>query len=278
MSRVFYGAAILTLGLGAGGCALMPELPPDWSLPMQEILLHTACEMQMALRDIDYRVNPEYFNARGWKITVNLFPKADADIQPGAGLTRRVPNLLSAVRFSSWVVGASPGVTLEMRGERSGSTDFTFDSEKLIQDKHLPCDRESVSYHSLTKYFGIREWLYRSVDASALAGSAIDAPKFTADVYIKFNGSNSYTYTFPPGTDYLTLGGYYTLDEQLNITFTTKPKVVDKFSAVTLPRGGDDFAPNRAPIVYSAVTILEDQQLSLQQIRQQLQNLRPAIQ
>jgi len=129
--------------------------------------------------------------------------------------------------------------------------------------------------YSLTKYLGIKDWLYRSINATVTAGASIDNPKFSSDVFIKFNGTGSYTYTFPPGTDLLTLSGYYSLQETLSINFTSKPKVADKFDVVSLPVGGEGFNGNRATIlVHSTATILEDQQTSLQQIRQQLQNLR----
>jgi hypothetical protein len=48
-------------------------------MPQQEILLHTACELQLAVRGLDGRTNPKQFNARGWSIKVTLNPKVDAD-------------------------------------------------------------------------------------------------------------------------------------------------------------------------------------------------------
>jgi hypothetical protein len=257
----------------------MPDLPPDWALPMQEILLHSACELQWALRDIDHRVTRSRFDARNWKIAITLNPKVDADIQPGAGLTRKDPFTTGAQRFSTWVLGTGNGVTAEMRGQHTGSIDFTFDSAELIADTGLPCDRQSLSYHSLTKYLGIADWLHHSVAASDLSASNLDNPKFSAEVFIKFGGGGSYTYTMPPGTDLLTLNGYYQLDENLNIVFTAKPKVAEKFKVTTLPEGQDGLEPNRpsAPR-QTTVTIFEDQQLSLQQIRQQLQNIRAVSQ
>ncbi|RJF74358.1 hypothetical protein D4Q52_12770 [Rhodopseudomonas palustris] len=265
---------MLTLACGLGGCAVMPDIAPDWALPMREIMLHSACELQDALGALDHEVPPELFNARNWKIAITLNPKSEADIVPGAGLTRRDP-VNTATRFSNWVVGGGNGVALDMRGNRAGSVDFNFDSEKLILDRRLPCERETISYHSLTKNLAVKDWLYRSVQATALAGSTIENPKFTAQVVVKFNGSASYTYTFPVGTDLLTLGGYYQLDETLSIVFTKKPAVVAKYDLVTLPAGGAGFNRNQARPVSSTISILEDQQLSLQQIRQQLQNIRP---
>jgi hypothetical protein len=268
--------AALSCAMAASACAIMPELPPDWALPMEEILLHTSCELQSALRDIDARIKPSHFNARNWKISITLNPKMDADIQPGAGLTRKVPPI--GPRIATWILGTGNGVTLDMKGQRTGSVDFTFDSEKLIADDGLPCDRATPSYHSLTKYLGIKDWLYRSVEASAVAASAIENPKFSADVFIKFSGTGTYTYTFPPGANLASLGGYDQLDEALNINFTAKPKVVEKFSVVSLPKGGKYFDPNNGHhTIQSTVTLFEDQQLSLQQIRQQLQNLRTGV-
>ena len=257
----------------------MPDLPPDWALPMQEILLHSACELQWALRDIDQHVKKSHFDARNWKISVTLNPKIDADIQPGGGLTRKDPFTSGVQRFSTLVIGSGNGVTADIRGQRTGSVDFTFDSANLIANDGLRCDRASPSYHSLTKALGIANWLNRSVAASRMAASKIDNPKFSAQVFIKFGGSGSYTYTTPPGTDFLSLGGYYQLDENLNINFTSKPKVVETFQVVTLPEVQDGLRLNRpkAPAP-TTVSVFEDQQLSLQQIRQQLQNIRAVSQ
>jgi hypothetical protein len=256
----------------------MPDLPPDWAMPQQEILLHAACELQLALQGLDGRTNPKQFNARGWTIKVTLNPKVDADIQPGAGLTRKNPFVGTPTRFVTWVVGAGSGYTLEMKGERTGSIDFGFDSATLIDDRRLPCERETISYHSLTKALGIRDWLYHSMDAMNLTGSTIDKPSFSSDVFIKFNGNSSYTYTYPPGSQLLTLGGYYQLQETLNINLTAKPKV-EKIVAVTLPVGGPGSPDNvgRA-LVVSTTTVSHEQLSSLQQIEQAIRNQRPATQ
>jgi hypothetical protein len=169
-------------------CAIMPDLPPDWALPQQKILLHVACELRAALRGLDGRTNPKQFDARGWQIKVTLNPKIDADIQPGAGETRKSSGLK---RFMSWVVGSGNGITAETRGDRSGSVDFSFDSAELIDSQRLPCEMESPSYHALTRTIGIKDWLYRAADAMNLTGSSIDKPSFTSEVFIKFNGSGS---------------------------------------------------------------------------------------
>ena len=70
----FVNCATVALGVSLSSCAIMPDLPPDWALPMQEILLHSACELQYGLREIDGRVIKSRFDARNWKIA--LTPEA----------------------------------------------------------------------------------------------------------------------------------------------------------------------------------------------------------
>jgi hypothetical protein len=202
----------------------------------------------------------------------------DADIQPGAGLTRKNPFVGTPTRFVTWVVGAGSGYTLEMKGERTGSIDFGFDSATLIDDRKLLCDRQSLSYHSLTKTLGIRDWLNHSVDAMNLTGATIDKPSFSSDVFIKFNGNSNYTYTYPPGSQLLTLGGYYQLQETLNINLTAKPRA-EKIVAVTLPVGGPG-SPNNVGngVAVSTVTVFHEQLSSLQQIEQAIRNQRLTMQ
>ena len=255
----------------------MPDLPPDWALPAREILLHSACELQTALRELDGRTDPKRFDARNWTVRISLNPKVDVDVIPGAGLTRRDPTRIGVARFANWVVGGASGMQLDMKGQRTGNLDFVFDSADLIDDDNLRCHLEPPSYHALTKQIGISNWLHRSVDAAYATGSAIDKPSFSSDVFVKFSmGSNSYTYTFTAGTDFLTLGAYLQIQETLNINFTAKPKVT-KFNIVTLPKGGKGFANNNAPIlVQSTASIMNETRSDLQQIEQAIRNLRPS--
>src|SRR5258708_4887815 len=118
---LFVHRIVMPMAAGVGtllaGCVVMPDLPPDWALPMQEIVLHSACELQYGLREIDGRVIKSRFDTRNWKIALTLNPKIDADIQPGAGLTRKDPFTSGAQRFVTWVAGPGNGATAEMRGQ-----------------------------------------------------------------------------------------------------------------------------------------------------------------
>jgi hypothetical protein len=256
-------------------CSIVPDLPPDLSFPMREILLHATCELQFALRTFD---TPQFkrFNARKWLITIALNPKTDAEITPGFGLTRKVPAVATATRFNTWALSA-PGAQFDAKTERSGGVGFVFKSPGLIDDHTLSCDTTSPSYHALAQHLGIREWLGRSVEAMYVTGTAeLDKPTYDSDINIKFSASGSYTYTFPPGIDLASLSGSYAVDEQLNITFaplnTTPP-----FTVVTLPHGGKGFDPNRAAPV--STTAVENAQVRTDFIRieQELRKL-PASQ
>lgn len=252
----------------------MPDLPPDWALPEREILQHSACEVQEALLKLNEMHPPKsVFIPINWTVKITLNPKVDADITPGAGLTRRDPVTTTAKQFANWVVGGPSGITAEMKGERTGSLDFVFDAKELIHDRGLDCDNQNFSLHSLTKSIGIKDWLIRSVTVAAASHSKIDKPSFSSDVFMKFNGNSSYTYTFPAGTDLLTLGAYFQLQETLNVNFIEKTPV-QTIAAVTLPEGGPGFDPNQGREVRSVVRTLQDTKGDLQQIEQAIRNNR----
>ena len=251
----------------------MPDLPPDWAMPQTEIVLHAACEVQSALRTIALEHPPKaIFDPDGWTVKISLNPKVEDDITPGIGATRRQPVRTTAIRFANLVLGGSNGATDEMRGTRTGSLDFVFDSAKLRTDD-LGCQYEPFLLHSLTKSIGIQDWLVRSVYASYVSHSKIDKPSFSSEAFLKFTGSGSYTYTFPPGTDLATLSGYYQLDEILNVNLAAKTPLV-KITAVTLPANGKGFTRSQGPLVASEVFTLQETRSDLQQIQQAIQNNR----
>jgi hypothetical protein len=270
LTRSFLAAASCTLG----ACAVMPDLPPDWAMPEQEIVHHSACEVQSALRYLaTYPPPKSVFVPKDWTVKLSLNPKVDADISAGAGLTSKSPGTSGATRFVNWVVGGPNGATAETKGQRTGNLDFVFDAANLIADQSLDCENEPFSAHSLTKKIGIEDWLIRSAEAAALTHSKIDKPSFSADVYMKFNGSGSYTYTFPGGTNLLGLSGYYQLQETLNVNLTAKT-ATKRIIATTLPPGGKGFNPNVGHAVTSSVTVLQDTRSDLQQIEQAIRNNR----
>jgi hypothetical protein len=252
-----------------GACAIMPELPADWAMPEQEILHHSACEVQSALRHLAEFPPPKtVFVATDWTVKFTLNPKIDADIAGSAGLTRIRPTSPKPIRLTTLVLGGSG----DTKGERTGNLDFVFDAAKLIKDRTLDCENEPFALHSLSKKIGIEEWLIRSVEAATVTHSRIDKPSFSADVLMKFGGSAGYTYLFPAGTDLLGLSGLYTLDETLNVNFSAKTPVVH-ITAVTLPSNGRAFA-SQGQLAPSSITALQETRGDLQQIEQAIRNNR----
>jgi hypothetical protein len=251
----------------------MPDLPPDWAMPQQEIVHHSACEIQSALRYLyAYPPPKSVFQATEWTIRISLNPKVDADLIPSAGLTRVAPTTPKPVRLTTLVVGGSNGVTAETKGEHTGNLDFVFDAAKLIKDTSLDCEHEPFALHSLSKKIGIEDWLVRAVQAAAVTHSQIDKPSFSADVFMKFSASVGYSYAFPAGTDLAGLGGYYQQEQTLNVNMTAKtPKKT--ITATTLPAGGEGFNTNNGTVT-SHVTVLEQTRSDLQQIEQAIRNNR----
>jgi hypothetical protein len=243
-------------------------------MPQSEIVHHSACEIQSALRYITHANPPKsVFDPDGWTVRISLNPKVDADIAPGIGLTRRYPTKSAATRFANLILGSGSGATADLRGNRTGNLDFVFDSKKL-KTEQLGCEYEPFTLHSLTKSIGIENWLVRSVDAAFVNRSKIDKPSFSSEVVMKFSGNGSYTYTFPAGTNLATLGGFYQLDEILNVNFIAKPSEAPPIRTVTLPLNGKTFEKSSGQPAPSVVRSLQDQRGDLQQIEQAIRNSR----
>ncbi len=265
----------VTFGLSLSGCAILPDLPVDYALPIQEILLHTACELQDAFR---YLSQERYsrFKADQWLISITLTPKVDTNLNVGFGHTRKtsIPN---ALRTHTWFIGAAPGVQLDGKGQKSGAITYSIKSQNLIADNTLICDPAQSSYHVLARNLGVGEWLYRAavgMDAAQVAD--VDKPTFSADVTIKFGGNGSYTFAFPAGSDLGTLGGSYQLDEQLQILMT-RLTPTKKFIVISLPTA-QDFGPDpRAVVLTQAETsVVQDAKARLDviQLEQTIRGLR----
>src|SRR5262245_53104218 len=117
----------------------MPDVPPDLTFPMREILANTACELQSKLRELSDKRYAR-FKADSWLITVSLQPKTDYQITPAVGFTRKVPtHLANPVRITTWTVN-SPGAQLDAKTERSSGVAFVFKSPALMKDTSLICD------------------------------------------------------------------------------------------------------------------------------------------
>jgi hypothetical protein len=263
------------IGSLSGACSIIPSLPPDFALPVQDILLHTACELQEALISLD---TPEFkrFKARQWSIAVSLQPRVDTGLNVSGGWTRKNPFLGNPTTFTTWAISA-PGLLFDVKAWRSGGVSFNFKSSAaLMNDKRLPCDVSTPSYHALAQHLGVGSWLRRTAAAINIASTAeIDKPTFTSDITIKLAANGSYTFTFPPGTDLAAFGGSYTLDEQLLISMTALPPTPKPITVVTLPHGDNFGDPKRVTVEVPTTFAVESakQRLDAIQLEQAIRNL-----
>src|ERR1700716_3026097 len=96
------GVAALVPGVFIIGCSVIPDIPPDFALPVREILSQTACELQDAFLSLDSSPDFRRFNARKWLITMSLAPKVDTDVNANGGWTRKNPFSGNPSRFTTW--------------------------------------------------------------------------------------------------------------------------------------------------------------------------------
>ncbi|MGY4308332.1 hypothetical protein ACVIJ6_005575 [Bradyrhizobium sp. USDA 4369] len=135
------------------GCAIVPDVPPDYALPVQEILQHTSCELQRAFNAIASESAYKRFQPDRWLVTIALTPKVDTDANAAGGFTRKNPWIGSPTRFVNWNV-SGPGLQLNLKGSKTSGINFTFKSNELMVDETLVCPA-SLSAHALTLPLGL---------------------------------------------------------------------------------------------------------------------------
>lgn len=250
-----------------GGCAVIPDIPPDFALPVRAIVAQTACELRNAFIVLDRAPEFKRFKAKQWQVTIALLPRTEADLNISGGLTRR--SLSSPIRFTSWTL-SGPGAQIDDKGIRSSAIYFNFASGNLMADRTLQCPPDYPSIHVLAQHLGVGRWLFRSADALSVASSlSPDKPSYNSQITIKLQANGSYTYTFPAGTDLATFGGYYSLDEQLNISMAPIP---DKqtLEVTSLPSSQQYTKPVTSRVVVESPQI----RLDLQSIETAIRQLR----
>jgi len=226
-----------------GGCSIIPPVPDDYSLPVREILQHTACQLQAAF--VELNSDPQYasFKPTKWLISVKLTPKTDSEINGGLGATGKSTSLSGTKYFNNWAFGSvgAPAAAVDAKGTRNASITFKMTSKDLLHPKEkLICPVESPRIHVLLENLGITNWLTRLVKAKNKAVGSLatfDAPTYSSEILVKFSGNGSFTYTFPFGTSFGALSGSYDMDETLDITLSPAGGG-GQISVQTLPKGG----------------------------------------
>lgn len=243
--RIVSCAIVFTGGMLIGGCSIIPEMPDDTSLPVREILQHTACELRHAFKRLS---DTQYasFKANKWLVAIKLSPKLDSEINGGVGSTGKSTTLSAAKYFSNWALGSigSPGGAVDAKGTRDVSVTFKTSSKELLLNpkNQLICPVDSPRAHVLTEHLGIGEWLIRLVEAKDVAMGSLaklDSPTYSSQIFVKFGGNGNFTYSFPFGTAFGALSGSYDMDETLLITLSPDTSSSGTLVVQTLPTGGN---------------------------------------
>ena len=113
----FRKAGPLALAGMCAHCAAVPDMPPDYMLPVRDIVLHAACELRTALHE----VNKTYpgFDAAHWAIGITLTPKVDTEVSLRAGLTGKSTSIANPGFFNSWIIGSGPGAEYDSKGHKA---------------------------------------------------------------------------------------------------------------------------------------------------------------
>ena len=264
--------------IGLGSCTIVPEIPDDYSMPVQQIVLAATCELQRAFISLDQQKSP--FGAKKWLVGLTLSPKTDREVIAGVGNTGKSTGDATKKYFNSWAV-VTPGLQGDVKGTSSASVSFKIHSRDLIAHPELQakCPTANPTFNALAAHLGVGEWLARTIAAQVNGVGKLvtyDKPTFSTEIFIKYSGNGTFTYNFPLGTDLASLAGSYDLDETLSIALT--PDAQKSVLVVqTLPSGGQfGSRPPDQVVVQSHVnseTRLDAIQ-SQQQIIDKLNNLR----
>jgi hypothetical protein len=249
--RVSTWLAGACLPLTLAGCTVIPQMPNDIELPIREILHNTACELRTAFKT--FNTEPRYaaFQAKNWLLALTLTPKTDREVIAGIGLTGKSTSVSNPPYLSSWAFGSAavPGAQIDVKGTRNGNVVYKLHSRDLLNEKKFPlfdCDPTSSSYHALAQHIGVQDWLSRTILDKEISNAgllSLNAPTLSSQIFVKFSGAGSFTYTFPFGTDFASATGNYDLDLTLGIALSPdeeKKEIV----VTTLPSGGT-FGPKQ---------------------------------
>lgn len=258
------------------GCSTIPDLPREWEMPVQEIMLHATCELREAF--IGIARDPRYanFHAKEWALNITLTPKVDTQLQSIFGYTGKSTTSPKILRFVTWTLGTNPGIRGEVDGHTDGAVTFPLKSKQLLDEKKYPlfgCGEIRRTAHALKQYLGIREWLERIVPEESTGLGKIthvDKPSFAKQIVVKVDAGNAaITFFVPPGSTFTpSLAALYKRDVTLSITLTPDPT---KAFVQTYP---DDVQFKKKAAAADRVSPAAQSRLDQIQLERAIQNLR----
>jgi hypothetical protein len=274
MSYLWRGFFVPLITALVCGCAQVPQMPPDYMLPVREIVLNAACELRSSLQHIS-QTNPEFLS-HPWAISISVTPKIDSELSLRVGNTGKSTTLTKRY-FNTWILGNAPGAEYDMKGHTDGSAAYNVKSDQLIDEQKYPltCDRASPTYNALAAQLGIYDWLNRTAAAAegSIAGlTKIDKPTYNSEIIVTWDGAGSFTYNYPLGTDFFGFMGSYKIDESVAVAFTAEPKPTRKIR--TLPNGTEYSSVDTGP---GSVSPAAQSRLDLLSLQQSITNLENAV-
>jgi hypothetical protein len=269
-SLIFSGVAVFF-----SGCAMVPDLPPEAEMPVQEIMMHAVCELRVAFQDMALDKRYASFKAAEWSLNITLTPKVDTQLQMSFGYTGKSTTDKSVLRFVTWTLGTSPGIRVDVEGHRDGAVTFPIRSQQLLDGRKYPiygCEDLLRTAHALSQYLGIREWLERIVpetESGLDKLTHVDKPSYSTQIVVKLDGGNAgATFFIPNGATFNpAIAGLRKRDETLTITMTPDPV---KKKVQTLPSG----AIQKEPIKTAGVSAPAQERLDRIELERSIQNLR----
>jgi hypothetical protein len=290
MSRGRHPIFVSCFALISANCAgMIPDVPNDYALPIEDILHNTTCELQKAFVELSLNKDLASFHAQSWLIGLTLSPKTDKEIVAGVGLSGKSSSLASPRYVNSWASGAAtlPGFNSDVRGTRNAGVTYNIHSKDLLDKKkfQLDCDPTTPNYNALADNLGVRKWLIRTVEAqhnSVGSLAKLDKPTFSSEIYVKFNAGGNFTYTFPFGTDFASLSGSYDEDITFSIAITGDQSKTSVIKVQSLPTGGNFGNPDPQNLqttvnvgAQSRLDAIEAQQQIVNQLKNINTNSRP---
>lgn len=217
----------------AFGCVATPPMAPDISLPLKAIVLHATCELRDALAAFQRpppgeRLPPRF--PEHWSMSIQLTPKVDTDFNARVGLTGTTKGPGDKKTYFNAFSIAGPGAGADVKTWKSGAVTYYVSGHDLLNTAlpRIDCTDARSTLHALAQDFGIHDWLRRLIDSAnqnQLKGLVtFDKPTFGAELTIRLDGTGNFTYNFPLGTDFGSVGGWYEVDTILSIAFTPDPK------------------------------------------------------
>jgi len=202
---------------------------------------NALCELRDTFIALNDKRSYPKFSADIWAASIQLTPKADANISIGVGFSGNNRGGSADSKFWSW--SFLPGAGVNVKGHNDASVTYVTHSKALVEnnlDWDEACNKLFSSRKARGHYLGILEWWERSIPlghAQLSRLASIKRASFNQNITVKFSaGSGSAVYSVLPHTLKMSGSAFYQHELFLSVAFTQDPKK-DKVAVNTLPEG-----------------------------------------